>query len=261
VSTKNTITKPARTLPAFKPVPREKEPASGWTPARQQAFIEVLADTSGVKSAARAGGLSAKSAHDLRRAKGAEPFRKAWEAARDIGIQMIEDVAMDRALNGVEEPVFAYGKFVGTRRVYNDQLLMFMLRSRAAHRFATDRARAMNGADKFTLARLKKQWRAEWERERAILEAEQEVITLESLNAKLDRMREAELAREQFALEPPRYTRGEPGEQDRKPYSSPIRSAAMKASCGMLTFPYSRIRALPFFCFSSSFFLRVMSPP
>ena len=98
MSTKNTITKPARTLPAFKPVPREKEPASGWTPARQQAFIEVLADTSGVKSAARAGGLSAKSAHDLRRAKGAEPFRKAWEAAREIGIQMIEDVAMDRAL-------------------------------------------------------------------------------------------------------------------------------------------------------------------
>jgi hypothetical protein len=40
-----------------------------------------------------------------------------------------------------------------------------------------------------------------------------------------------------------------------------MRNAAMKASCGMLTFPYSRIRALPFFCFSSSFFLRVMSPP
>ena len=44
-------------------------------------------------------------------------------------------------------------------------------------------------------------------------------------------------------------------------YSSPIRSAAINASCGMLTLPYSLIRALPFFCFSSSFFLRVMSPP
>ena len=47
----------------------------------------------------------------------------------------------------------------------------------------------------------------------------------------------------------------------RSNYSSPIRSAAINASCGMLTLPYSRIRALPFFCFSSSFFLRVMSPP
>jgi len=44
-------------------------------------------------------------------------------------------------------------------------------------------------------------------------------------------------------------------------YSSPIRSAAMKASWGMLTLPYSRIRFLPSFCFSSSFFLRLMSPP
>ena len=40
-----------------------------------------------------------------------------------------------------------------------------------------------------------------------------------------------------------------------------MRSAAMKASCGIDTLPYSRIRALPFFCFSSSFFLREISPP
>ena len=44
-------------------------------------------------------------------------------------------------------------------------------------------------------------------------------------------------------------------------YSSPIRSAAMKASCGMVTLPYSRMRFLPSFCLSSSFFLRLMSPP
>ena len=49
--------------------------------------------------------------------------------------------------------------------------------------------------------------------------------------------------------------------QDERNHSSPIRSAAMNASCGMLTLPYSRIRALPFFCLSSSFFLRLMSPP
>ena len=43
--------------------------------------------------------------------------------------------------------------------------------------------------------------------------------------------------------------------------SSPILSAAMNASCGMLTEPYSRIFSLPFFCFSRSFFLRLASPP
>ena len=41
-------------------------------------------------------------------------------------------------------------------------------------------------------------------------------------------------------------------------HSSPIRSAAINASCGIETLPYSRILALPFFCFSNSFFLRVM---
>ena len=38
-------------------------------------------------------------------------------------------------------------------------------------------------------------------------------------------------------------------------------SAAMKASCGMSTLPYWRMRFLPSFCFSSSLRLRVMSPP
>ena len=43
--------------------------------------------------------------------------------------------------------------------------------------------------------------------------------------------------------------------------SSSIFSAAMKASCGISTLPNWRIRFLPAFCFSSSFFLRVASPP
>ncbi len=35
----------------------------------------------------------------------------------------------------------------------------------------------------------------------------------------------------------------------------------MNASCGISTFPNWRIFFLPAFCFSSSFFLRVASPP
>ena len=43
--------------------------------------------------------------------------------------------------------------------------------------------------------------------------------------------------------------------------SSSILSTAMKASVGIWTLPRLRIRFLPSFCFSRSFFLRVMSPP
>ena len=42
--------------------------------------------------------------------------------------------------------------------------------------------------------------------------------------------------------------------------SSSFRTA-MKASLGTETVPKVRIRFLPSFCFSSSFFFRVMSPP
>ena len=43
-------------------------------------------------------------------------------------------------------------------------------------------------------------------------------------------------------------------------YSSSLRTA-MKASWGTSTLPSWRIRFLPSFCFSRSFFLRVISPP
>ena len=47
----------------------------------------------------------------------------------------------------------------------------------------------------------------------------------------------------------------------RRPPQASILSAARKADCGISTLPNCRIRFLPSFCFSSSFRLRVMSPP
>ena len=44
-------------------------------------------------------------------------------------------------------------------------------------------------------------------------------------------------------------------------YSSSSFKTLMKASCGTSTDPTCLIRFLPSFCFSSSFFLREISPP
>ncbi len=44
-------------------------------------------------------------------------------------------------------------------------------------------------------------------------------------------------------------------------YSSSSLSTAINASCGTSTLPSCRMRFLPSFCFSSSFFFRVISPP
>ena len=131
-----------------------------------------MAETGSVKSAARRVGRAEVGAYLLRRHPDAQQFRAAWDAALDIGMRRIEDVAMDRALHGVEVPVYSYGKLVGSRTVYNDRLVMFMLRNRAPDRFAGGKAKAMNATDKDTLARLKKQWREEWAREHTLLEEE-----------------------------------------------------------------------------------------
>ena len=190
--TDDTPKPPPGTLPMFTPVPRLKERSNGWSAPVQLAFIEALAETGSVEAACRRVKRAAVGVYLLRRHPEAASFRAAWEAALDIGIQRVEDVAMDRALNGVQVPVYAYGKIIGTRTVYNDRLLMFMLRNRAPKRFAADNAKGMNAVDKALLTRLKREWRAEWDRERVLLAAEQDVNVLESLNAKLDELRRRE---------------------------------------------------------------------
>ncbi|MDE8651241.1 hypothetical protein [Novosphingobium album (ex Liu et al. 2023)] len=184
------------TLPAFTPVPRRCQRHDGWTPDRQRRFIEALADLGSVDAAARAVNMSPEGAYLLRRHPEAGEFRKAWEAALALGVQRLEDIAMDRALNGVDVPIYHFGAVVGTRRVYNDRLLMFMLRNRAPKRFAADSLANLNAVERGNLERLKAQWRKEWEAERAAEDKVRAEQALETLDAKLDlivqRRREAE---------------------------------------------------------------------
>ena len=181
------------TLPAFTPVPRHYRRHDGWTPARQQGFIEALADTGSVKAAAHAVNMTPEGAYHLRRHPEAQEFRAAWEAALALGVQRLEDTALERALHGIEVPVYSYGKLIGARRVYNDRLLMFMLRSRAPKRFGEPGR--MDLADRAQLANLKRQWRAEWERERALAYPAERAGTLEAINTRIERMREDWIAK------------------------------------------------------------------
>ncbi|VWX54460.1 hypothetical protein [Novosphingobium sp. 9U] len=152
-------------LATFTPVPRQTTRHDGWTPERQRGFIEALADTGSVKHAAHAVNMTPEGAYVLRRHPEAGSFRKAWEAALSLGVQRLEDVAMERALHGIEVPVYSPGKIIGTRRVYNDRLLMFVLRNRAGKRFAQGNPQGVGAASRSQLERLKREWRAEWEAE------------------------------------------------------------------------------------------------
>ena len=117
-------------LPDFDAVPR-KYRHDGWTPDRQRAFIEALADTGSVSRAAARVNMSPEGAYYLRRQPGAEGFRRAWEAALDFGVQRLKDIAFERAIDGQLVPVFVAGKLMGFRRKKNDRLLMFCLRMNA----------------------------------------------------------------------------------------------------------------------------------
>ena len=111
----------------FAPVPR-KYRYDGWTPERQKAFISALATTGCVTRAARMVNIAQTNCYELRKAPGAEEFRRAWDAALDFGLKRLKDIAFERAIEGELVPVFVAGKLLGYRRKYNNALLIFCLR-------------------------------------------------------------------------------------------------------------------------------------
>jgi hypothetical protein len=110
-------------------VPVRRRPRyDGWTEEKQRRFIEELADTGIVSAAAKAVGMSRESAGRLRRSPQGAAFARAWDAARHHAGSVLEDIAFERAIEGVEHNVYdETGEVVCTKRVYNDRLLTFLL--------------------------------------------------------------------------------------------------------------------------------------
>src|SRR3982750_2139522 len=100
----------------------------GWTPAKQVAFIEALAQSGCVDEACKRVGMSRSSAYELRSRKNAESLRPAWDAALAHAVQQLSDAAFSRAINGVTRPVFYKGELIGERRYFDERLTMFVLR-------------------------------------------------------------------------------------------------------------------------------------
>lgn len=126
------------------PVPRRRHNADGWTVIRQRAFIQELADRGSVSYAANAVGMTEQSCYRLRRQPGAEGFARAWDAAIESATARLVDVAMDRVLNGTPKRVCdVEGRLRHMEYVYNDRLLMFMLRAHRPERYARADARVV----------------------------------------------------------------------------------------------------------------------
>ncbi|MDM8010174.1 MAG: hypothetical protein QUV08_04340 [Parasphingorhabdus sp.] len=65
---------------------------------------------------------SRQSAYDLRRR---DPgFARGWQAALVLARDVAEDALQERAIDGIEEPVYYHGEVVGMRRRYDSRLLL-----------------------------------------------------------------------------------------------------------------------------------------
>ncbi|MGZ3271153.1 MAG: hypothetical protein ACXU71_09275 [Croceibacterium sp.] len=94
----------------------------GWTPERMTRFLDHLAQKGNVQASCKRVGLSREAAYRLRRR---DPlFARGWAAAMVKAHDASIEVLADRAIDGVEEPIYHRGELVGTRRRYDTRLLL-----------------------------------------------------------------------------------------------------------------------------------------
>ncbi|NKJ00709.1 hypothetical protein [Novosphingobium sp. SG707] len=170
-------------LLGFAPYIHKQPRSNSITPDRQRAFIAALAASGIVTQAARVIGASLEALYKIRNAPGAEGFAAAWEEAVDRGMARLEDCALERAIAGEERFIVRHGEVVASWRRYDTPLLMFLLRNRRRDRY--DAYGARGGERPLSAAE---------ERARAIEEEREAEEILESINMKLERMRERWIA-------------------------------------------------------------------
>lgn len=98
-----------------------------WSLATQAAFLRALSATHSVSEAAKSVGRSRQSAYRLRSRLKGQPFDLAWEVAFHHSYDVLAHAALERALNGVEVPVYYKGELVDTYRRFDERLTVALL--------------------------------------------------------------------------------------------------------------------------------------
>jgi hypothetical protein len=94
-------------------------------PRTKAAFLAAYAREGNVTAAAAAVGIKRQTHQSW--LEDDHLYRCRFAAACEEATDVLEAEARRRALHGVEEDVYHEGRVVGTRRVYSDVLLMFLL--------------------------------------------------------------------------------------------------------------------------------------
>jgi hypothetical protein len=97
----------------------------GFTPAKQKRFFAVLGKTGCISDAAKSARISTTTVDRWRRRNGR--FDKLCDLALERASSKIELLAWERAVTGIEEPVYLYGKFSHMRVKRSDAIFRMLL--------------------------------------------------------------------------------------------------------------------------------------
>lgn len=136
---------------------REEKKPPTWSDYRlnsvKSAFLELFSKTGHVKQTCEALDVSLSQPARWRRRD--PEFAEAYEEAKQIAAQNLEDEAYRRAVEGVDEPVFFKGDECGTVKKYSDSLLTTLLKGNFPEKYRERYEHTVGGpAVKFDATKL-----------------------------------------------------------------------------------------------------------
>lgn len=93
---------------------------------KEREFLEALASTCSVAKACTIAKITRQRVYEWREED--PDFAIAWERAKQLGADVLEDEAVRRAHQGIGKPIYYKGELVDTVREYSDTLLIFLLK-------------------------------------------------------------------------------------------------------------------------------------
>ncbi len=100
----------------------------GWTADRQRLFLNTLANTGSISTAADAADITPRSAYRLRNHPKGEAFARAWDAALMRAGGRLMAIAFERATSGTPRQIWREGRIIAEQAIPSDRVLMFLLR-------------------------------------------------------------------------------------------------------------------------------------
>lgn len=100
---------------------------TGGERRKQRAFLTAFLNTANVSRAAEASKVGRRTHYDW--LENDELYKTAFEVAKEVAAEMLEEEARRRAVDGVYEPVFYKGVRCGQVLKYSDTLLIVLLKA------------------------------------------------------------------------------------------------------------------------------------